>query len=588
MTALIVARAVHYAAAVQLFGGLLFVLSILPARMADRLPRFQRWLRSLLLGSAVVALVSWLAWLVFVVDDITGSSGAAIDPHAVMRMLSATAFGHVWLLRAALYVLVLAMLASTRAMIARGRIYLLAAAIVAGVAIASLAGSGHAAAQTDWAKPIAIGSDALHLLGAGAWLGALLPFAFALFATTSPAAAERVARRFSAMGIAAVVVIIASGILDSTYLVASWPGLLGTPYGHWLLVKLALLACMLMLAAANRRGTPSLGLGNGAAAQANRRIARNASIEAAFGAGVLAIVAVLGASTPAAHEQPYWPLPFRLVFGDGMPTVVRAYPTSFVEPPVRYTATAIAQGLRLYERHCVSCHGLDGHGDGVAAATLTPHPADFTSAHVLAHTPGDLFWWISHGIEGTAMPGFAATLDEQQRWELVHVLRTMADAHQLDASPTAAAIAAPAFTYQIDDQPQATVPQVHPVAATLIVLYTLPSSARRLAELAEASHEMQSNRIRIVALSLAAGEGSGNPQADAASASPDVITAYRLLTNSPHHAVTHVEFLVDKDGWLRARWIASASPSIDALIRLVNTLPQVRSGMGAAAHAHHP
>jgi len=35
---------------------------------------------------------------------------------------------------------------------------------------------------------------------------------------------------------------------------------------------------------------------------------------------------------------------------------------------------------------------------------LNPTPADLTAAHVDDHTEGDLFWWLTHGIAGTAMP----------------------------------------------------------------------------------------------------------------------------------------------------------------------------------------
>jgi len=33
----------------------------------------------------------------------------------------------------------------------------------------------------------------------------------------------------------------------------------------------------------------------------------------------------------------------------------------------------------LYQRYCASCHGLEGRGDGPAAASLTPAPTDLTA-----------------------------------------------------------------------------------------------------------------------------------------------------------------------------------------------------------------
>lgn len=41
-------------------------------------------------------------------------------------------------------------------------------------------------------------------------------------------------------------------------------------------------------------------------------------------------------------------------------------------------APTIAAGRALYDANgCVSCHGPEGHGDGIAAATLPAKPVDF-------------------------------------------------------------------------------------------------------------------------------------------------------------------------------------------------------------------
>jgi mono/diheme cytochrome c family protein len=41
------------------------------------------------------------------------------------------------------------------------------------------------------------------------------------------------------------------------------------------------------------------------------------------------------------------------------------------------TPEARAQAADIFESRCVACHGLDGHGDGPAAANLNPRPRDF-------------------------------------------------------------------------------------------------------------------------------------------------------------------------------------------------------------------
>lgn len=40
--------------------------------------------------------------------------------------------------------------------------------------------------------------------------------------------------------------------------------------------------------------------------------------------------------------------------------------------------TSTPNGATLYGRHCASCHGASGRGDGPAAAALNPPPNDLT------------------------------------------------------------------------------------------------------------------------------------------------------------------------------------------------------------------
>ncbi|MDZ7379145.1 MAG: c-type cytochrome, partial [candidate division KSB1 bacterium] len=69
--------------------------------------------------------------------------------------------------------------------------------------------------------------------------------------------------------------------------------------------------------------------------------------------------------------------------------VVDAYPTTYRRNPLPYAAATVATGETLFRTHCTVCHGLDGRGDGPAAAGLNPRPADLTAPHVDDHTDGD-------------------------------------------------------------------------------------------------------------------------------------------------------------------------------------------------------
>ncbi len=81
-----------------------------------------------------------------------------------------------------------------------------------------------------------------------------------------------------------------------------------------------------------------------------------------------------------------------------------------------------ANGKKLADVNCVSCHGASGKGDGPAAAALTPKPADWTSAKVQGEDAGVLFCKISNG-RGPMPPW--KHLPEKDRWDLVAYVKSL-------------------------------------------------------------------------------------------------------------------------------------------------------------------
>jgi high-affinity iron transporter len=80
-------------------------------------------------------------------------------------------------------------------------------------------------------------------------------------------------------------------------------------------------------------------------------------------------------------------------------------------------APHLAQGARIYQAECASCHGATGRGDGPAAAALQPPPADLSDFRRLADaTPLDFYRRITIGVTGTAMPAFEGRLSAEDRW----------------------------------------------------------------------------------------------------------------------------------------------------------------------------
>lgn len=110
----------------------------------------------------------------------------------------------------------------------------------------------------------------------------------------------------------------------------------------------------------------------------------------------------------------------------GMPIVIPP------EPPD--TAESIQRGAGLFQSmNCWSCHGKDGRGHGPSAATLTDSkgypitPFDFTSGSRFkcGETNQDMFRDLETGLDGSPMPSFADAMTADQRWDVVHYIRTL-------------------------------------------------------------------------------------------------------------------------------------------------------------------
>ena len=187
----------------------------------------------------------------------------------------------------------------------RGRILF---AALAGVPLAALALTGHSNTPKGLGGVLHQANDAVHLLAAGAWIGGLMALGLVLAAArrlrTDEAVAwvRRAVPHFSHMGYWAVGLVVATGIANGALLVGSIDGLVATPYGRFLLIKIALVLAMVALALANRFGlSPRLAVTH-SAAQAVDPLWRNVAIEQALALGILVIVGVLGTLVPALYH----------------------------------------------------------------------------------------------------------------------------------------------------------------------------------------------------------------------------------------------------------------------------------------------
>ncbi|HZE59692.1 MAG TPA: copper homeostasis membrane protein CopD [Burkholderiales bacterium] len=280
-------RAIHFGAAIVLFGQFVFLWAVSP----DREPpaHFRRtalWCAALVLASAV-------AWLALEAGAMSGlAPSEALSASTLGVVATQTLFGRVWVARV--------LLAGTLLLMAlmRGRPPAAAGGILAGLLLATIAGTGHAVGGQGVDRWVRVCADGLHLLSAGAWLGALVPLLGIL--RRSSALAVRAAERFSTLGVASIAAIALSGMINAYYTVPDAAALVHTQYGRLLIAKISLFLLIVILAVINRSLLLPRLAASGAAS--SRSLRRNAIVECLLGFGIVAVAGELGITMPALHH----------------------------------------------------------------------------------------------------------------------------------------------------------------------------------------------------------------------------------------------------------------------------------------------
>jgi cytochrome c5 len=84
----------------------------------------------------------------------------------------------------------------------------------------------------------------------------------------------------------------------------------------------------------------------------------------------------------------------------------------------------LAIGKSLYGKHCKSCHGSEGYGDGTKANEMKGDLGDFSSKKFQSQTDGALFYKTTFGRDD--MPAFNKKLpSDEDRWLIVNYMRTL-------------------------------------------------------------------------------------------------------------------------------------------------------------------
>ncbi|HET7621281.1 MAG TPA: copper resistance protein CopC [Gemmatimonadaceae bacterium] len=286
-------RWLGYAALFGLIGAVVFVLVVAP-RVPTIYPDVAHVAAHVAVVASLVLIVAWIARLV--------AQSYALGHVGIGAILGGTSWGQAWIIGAAASLVALgsALIASRSS----SRAGWLVAALAALAATVALPLSGHAVA-TPHLSTLAVAADALHVIGAGGWLGTLLVTVVAGLPVTlrgAPGARGREASAlisaFSPVALSCAGLLVATGVVAATLHLGSLDALWGSRYGQVLLIKLAVIAVLLVVAFINWRILrPALGTD-----KATRRIRGSAVAELGLAVIVLVVTAVLVATPPPAES----------------------------------------------------------------------------------------------------------------------------------------------------------------------------------------------------------------------------------------------------------------------------------------------
>lgn len=308
MDPLIIARAVHiastaFAAGAIFFQSLVLVPAFRSVRADPAAAAVSKRVKTLAWTALTVAVLSALAWLLLLAARIADQGVIeAFDGGVTWSLLTNTRFGHDWIARLGLALLLAAILFRRPSGLHATWQDWVSPLTAAGL-LGSIAWSGHAGASPGIKGAIHLISDVVHLVAVGAWIGALPPLAVLLSSSIQPAnqvskdVVAAAANRFSTLAMLSVAALAVTGIINTANLAGTVPALVDTEYGRLLLLKILLFIAILGLAAVNRLWLlPRL-----PATDAVRRLRRNALLEIALAAAIVLIVGALGTMPPGGH-----------------------------------------------------------------------------------------------------------------------------------------------------------------------------------------------------------------------------------------------------------------------------------------------
>jgi len=309
-----------------------------------------------------------------------------------------------------------------------------------------------------------------------------------------------------------------------------------------------------------------------------------------IGAGIGVALLILAVGAIALGRSKRWETKWRIAIPAVLavcalvaalpPLATQAFPETYRKTPVPFDAISVANGATIFAANCVLCHGPQAKGNGVLAKTFPIPPVDLlTEPHTAKHTAGDFFHWLTHGIPGTGMPAFADKLSEEDRWDVVNFLHATSRGYQARlinpyVAPNQPYMAPQNFSYSAHDGTSGTLKDFRRQKAVLLVLFSWPESQARLDQLRQAYATLHDGNVAVLAVPVndlnqqdLAGISTGMTFPVATQGASEITRSYSLFRrtlSNPDLAgegamPKHMEFLIDRYGYLRARWI----PAVD-------------------------
>ena len=300
------ARWLDLVALAGVIGGFAVELAVLP-QASPELADVRRGVRRLTGAMLALLAAATVAELIVRAATMAGSVAAGIG--AVPLVIGRTHFGFLWRLR----VLGLALIAVLSISSARGPRQL---ALVVALCVAfTTAATGHAADWGDFTPTALV--DWLHVVAATTWTGGLICLTLVVLRAQGivkpRATIAEIAARFSKLAGLCAITVLATGAVNLWTELAAVSALWTTAYGRVLAAKLACVAGLLALGAANRyrvlpalaRERPTPGEQPSRASESSaaaKMLARYVTREAILAALVFGCTAFLGQIAPPRHQ----------------------------------------------------------------------------------------------------------------------------------------------------------------------------------------------------------------------------------------------------------------------------------------------